>query len=360
MTKCEAVKPDEGDAPELKKMTDANDYSRFPDSPDSDDELVTASKGDKEELTLTDAISRANGFKDAGNCAFKRSDYKEAGLRYVEGIAILDSYQKKKGLSDFDDLKSLIVSLHGNNAMVLVKLENWHSAIVSASAVLEIEKCNLKALFRRGVSYHKSGFLEEARCDLSTLLELESANIPAQKQLILVMKDIKGAKQKEKAAFSKMFQKNIYGDKEAERIARERKEEVQREKDNDEWIKSKLSRRKEGKEELSFEEWKKDKKSTEEKADKAKKDADEKFQKENAARIDTERLERNKVTRTANSKNDTPEIDEADSERDIEYDEEDNRILLETKKKGYCYFRNEQSKFWLVIMRSNWFLISAL
>ena len=30
------------------------------------------------------------------------------------------------------------------------------------------------------------------------------------------------------------------------------------------------------------------------------------------------------------------------SEDDDDYDEEDSRILSETKKKGYCYFRNEQ------------------
>ena len=69
------------------------------------------------------------------------------------------------------------------------------------------------------------------------------------------------------------------------------------------------------------------------------------MQKEKAARIDTERLERNKVTRTEINKNDTAEADGDDSDRDIEYDEEDNKILMETKKKGYCYFRNEQSKF---------------
>lgn len=328
------------DSQEPMTGMEADDCIRSSDIPDSDDEATLAPEIVEEAISLVSALSSANGFKDAGNSAFKRDDYKEAGERYGHGISVLDKYQKgqEKGSHD-DDVVSLLSSLHGNNAMVLMKLENWNSAIVSATAVLKLEKNNIKALFRRGCSYHRVGLLEESRTDLSQLLELEATNTAAVKELAQVLKSMKDLKQKEKAAFSNMFKKNIYGDKEAERIAKEKREEIQREKENDEWIKSKLARRSAGKEELSFDDWKKEKKESEEKKIKDRKDADEKLEKEKAAKIELDRRERTILDKIEN-KDDR----EKDNESDQEYDEEDNKVLRETKKKGYCYFKNEQCK----------------
>ena len=311
----------------------------FPDSDDEDSSISPTVDEPVVKLSLSESLSRANGFKDAGNSSFKRDEYAEAGKRYQEGIVILNDYQKnKENLAD-DDVKTLLVSLHGNNAMVLMKLENWNAAIVSATEVLKVEKNNIKSLFRRGVSYHKVGFLEESKTDLIYLLELDSKNSAASKELIQVMKDIKENKQKEKVVFSNMFKKNIYGDKEAERIAKEKKEELEKEIENDEWISSKLSRREKGLEEQTFDDWKKEKKEIQEKKKKDQKELSEKADKEKDERIESERKEKMNSEKRGDDENDVK-----DNEEESDYDEEDSKILSETKKKGYCYFRNEQCK----------------
>ena len=324
---------------------DANDYSRFSDLPEYEDDVAETPAKVEVKLSLTDTLSRANGFKDAGNSAFKRDDFTEAGKRYSDGILLLDGYTKSnEGSVDSEEINAMRTSLHGNNAMVFMKVENWNSAIFSATAVLKLEKKNVKALFRRGLSYHKLGFLEESKSDLMYLLEIDATNAPASKELAQVLKDIKENKQKEKLAFSKMFNKNIYADKESERVAKEKREEIQREKDNDEWIKSKLSRRSEGQEEISFEDWKKEKKESEEKRQAKEKECREVSKKEEAVELENKRAKKAELARSQVDKEGLQKMDDDDDDDSI-YDEEDNKFLLETKKKGYCYFRNEQSKF---------------
>ena len=318
--------------------SDANDYSRFDDLGDSDDDDVKTSQvveKEDEKLSMSDSLSRANGYKDAGNSAFKRVDFVEAGRRYQEGIAILNNFIKNAAGNECDEVKSTLISLHGNNSMVLMKLENWNAAIISTCEVLKAEKKNIKALFRRGVSYHKVGFLEESKADLTYLLELDAKNAAAIKELIQVVKDIKSSKLRERVAFSSMFKKNIYGDKEAERIAKEKREEIERERENDEWIKNKLSRRESGMEQLTFEDWKKEKKESEEKELKEQKAKKEKIEKEKDDKLEYDRREKHHLEKER-------EIHPVNSSEDDDYDEEDSKILSETKKKGYCYFRNEQ------------------
>jgi tetratricopeptide (TPR) repeat protein len=131
--------------------------------------------------------------------------------RYSEGIDVL------KDFLEIEEAKSILVSLHGNNAMVLIKLEDWMKAGVSASAVLKVEKNNVKALFRRGVAYHHSGSLEQAKVDLLRVLELDVTNVLASKELIELNKTIKVHKLKEKESFKGMFNKTMYQDREVER-----------------------------------------------------------------------------------------------------------------------------------------------
>jgi hypothetical protein len=231
-----------------------------------------------------------------------------------------------KDYLEIEEAKAILVSLHGNNAMVLIKLEDWMKAAVSASAVLKVEKNNVKALFRRGVACHHSGSLEQAKVDLIRVLELDATNAAANKELIELNKTIKVHKQKEKESFKGMFNKTMYQDREVERLAKVKREELDRQQEQDEWTKSKLARREINLDEQSFDDWKKEKEEDKKSAT----EREEKERKENPVKDNVPRPPPSKP------KDMTPEEEE-------EYDEEDSKILAETKKKGYCYFKNEQS-----------------
>jgi hypothetical protein len=120
----------------VEDKENANDYSRFDDINDmSDDESsdkADKDKPEKEKISLPDALSRANGYKDAGNSAFKRNDFAEAKKRYEEGIEVLVDHK------DVAESKVLLVSLHGNGAMVLIKLEDYMKAAVRLGPVIRL------------------------------------------------------------------------------------------------------------------------------------------------------------------------------------------------------------------------------
>jgi tetratricopeptide (TPR) repeat protein len=76
---------------------------------------------------------------------------------------------------------------------------------LSTIQVLEIEKNNVKALFRRAQCYVQMMKLDDARTDLDAALLADPNNAVVKKELALVEKKIAAQKQKEKKMYSKMF-----------------------------------------------------------------------------------------------------------------------------------------------------------
>jgi tetratricopeptide (TPR) repeat protein len=318
-------------------------FDKVDDLSDSDDEKKAAPETPA--LSKEEAVNIANIMKDVGNTSFKASNIPEALSSYSEAITALNK------LSDDDkkskDINDLLVSLNGNKAMCHVKTSEWTLAKSSANEVLRLDRNNVKALYRRGLSYHKLSSLDEAKSDLTKVLELDNNNIAAKKELFDVEKAIKVYAKQERAAMSNMFSsgKSMYEDKEKERLLKIRKEEEKEAKLKDDWTKEKISRRAQGKDdELSFEDYKKD---IEDKEKERKKEAE------------REEKERRKKARTSEpsssstsskpkkvSVNKKSSKDKDDSSDDDDDDDEDLKEL----KKGYkttsdgrktSYFNNE-------------------
>jgi len=294
----------------------------------SDDEVGKKKEEDKEDppattQPLSEALPLAASAKAAGNDAFKNDDLEGAMARYDEGVAALAGH----AAAGDADVRALLLSLHSNRAMVSFKKSQWAHAVACCDAALRCEADNVKALFRRGASHAKLGALDEAKADLSRALSLDGSNAAAAKELAEVLKRLKERKENDKKAFSGAFSKSLYGDREAERKAKARREEEQRAKEQDEWTKSKLDRRSKGLEEQTFEEWKKER-------DAARKEEEE----EAAAKA------REQATPASEQKAKPKAAEEkAEEEDEEEYDAEEAAIIAETKKKGYCYFRSELS-----------------
>ena len=112
---------------------------------------------------------------------------------------------------------------------------------------------------------------------------------------------------------------SIYEDREKERLKKLRREEEEKAKLEDDWTKSKLSRRAQGLSEQTFEEYKQEQEKIKEEE-----------QQQQAAR----KAEAPVTSKKAVNKR----VDD-----DEQYDDEEAKIIEETKKKGYCYFKKEQS-----------------
>jgi tetratricopeptide (TPR) repeat protein len=320
---------------EISGKVDANDYSKFDKIDDVDEEDLKTDEAPA--VSPAEVLSCANALKDAGNESFKKGDYAAAMSSYDMGIETLSKHR------DLSEAQALLISLYSNNAMVQLKLEDYTKAASSASEVLSIEPANVKALFRRGVANHNLGKLDEAKFDLACTLDNDPQNGAAAKELAEVVKKMKELKLKEKAAFSGMFKKSMYEDREKERQDKLKREEEEKQRLQDEWTQSKLVRRDKGLEEQTFDDWKKER----DEAEKKKTEQENKGSSSSSTKS-TSSTAASKATKTKKESTGDGNINDAnddDDEMEASYDEEEAKIIAETKAKGYCYFRNQQCKY---------------
>jgi tetratricopeptide (TPR) repeat protein len=303
---------------------DANDYSRFEDIDDDEDEEQMRSSPPREVLSFHESFYRSQSLKEMGNVAFKESNFKMARTHYEEALEFIRPHKDAAPINDItpekvQEMKSLFISLHGNTSMVYLKEENWTQVIKSTEEILKDEPENIKALYRRAVAHHRTGGYEESRDGLNRVLSLDSSNTAAKKELVEVLKSLKEQKRKEKNAMSSMFSGgSIYGDKEEERQRKIRREKEAEEKLHDEYLQEKLKKRGEGlpesEVEISFDQWKKDRKKREE--DEKKKE-EEKRKEERKKRESESTRKKQKTTQASSSSG------SGVGEDGVEYDEED-------------------------------------
>jgi len=261
------------------KSGDANDYSRFDAMADSDDEEDEEDKKKKEKedlgLPFEECMVLAVTKKEEGNAFFQSGASGDARASYQAGIkAITDSALT----ISTSEGKALLCQLHGNSAMASVKAEDWTQALASASACLDIDPNNIKALYRRGLAHSKLKFFVEGRADLEKCIAIDAGNAAAKNALAECVRAQKEDAKKEKDRMAAMFSgKSMYEDREKERNAKIRKEEERQSALRDLWTKSKLEKRALRPEdaEQTFEEWMKD----HEKEEKEKKEEEERNKK---------------------------------------------------------------------------------
>lgn len=230
-------------------VADCNDYSRFNEIEDSDDEEMPAKADDApaavELLSASSCMQRCTELKELGNACFKSGDTAGSRVHYAEGTDLLTKHATVLLAANLkEDGDKLLAALHGNMAMAYLKEENFSKTIEAASSVLGLEASNVKALYRRGLSYSKTGFFPEGKTDLSRCLEIEPSNAAARTALSDLSKTQRAHDAAEKRAFGKMFEgPSMYGDREKELADKQRRVLEREEMLQDEWSKSKLEKR---------------------------------------------------------------------------------------------------------------------
>jgi tetratricopeptide (TPR) repeat protein len=101
-----------------------------------------------------------------------------------------------------------------NIAQCLLKLENYGEAIAHCNIALEIDPKSTKALFRRARAHSNVGKYDDARNDLSLLLDIDNQNREGLKELQSLNKKVKEHHKAQKKQFSGMFNRGrLYEDK---------------------------------------------------------------------------------------------------------------------------------------------------
>ncbi|KAG0169388.1 peptidyl-prolyl cis-trans isomerase cpr6 [Apophysomyces sp. BC1034] len=180
------------------------DGDMFPEYPDDYEES-------KEPLDL---VEIAGKLKTIGNDYFKKGEHLAACKKYRKALR----YLNEKPAFDADDAEDIRVKFAAikipcylNQAMCQLKLGDYRDAISVTTLVLEYDTKYLKptditkALFRRGTA--KAALKDEtgAITDFESAAEKDPNDGAIKRELALTKQKLTQRKQKEKAAFAKMF-----------------------------------------------------------------------------------------------------------------------------------------------------------
>jgi len=153
---------------------------------------------DKFAISTDERIDRANELRLRGNDMFKKGrllralDYYERGSALMDVLEAeelgipgkVDSVAAKKNQRIWQCQKPLLL----NWALVLMKHHRWQEAERKCTEVLmDIDKLNVKALFRRGQCNVQLRFHQQARKDLSRAAELDTSIAPeVEREMVMV------------------------------------------------------------------------------------------------------------------------------------------------------------------------------
>lgn len=153
---------------------------------------------DKFALSTDERVDRANELRLRGNDMFKKGRLLRAFDYYERGSSLMDvleaeelgmpgkvnSEAAKKNQRIWQCQKPLLL----NWALVLMKLHRWEEAERKCTEVLmDIDKLNVKALFRRGQCNVQLRLPEQAKKDLSRAAELDTSIAPeVEREMVMV------------------------------------------------------------------------------------------------------------------------------------------------------------------------------
>jgi len=149
---------------------------------------------DNRKLKYPDRLRKVEMNKAEGTELFKGTNWQPASQRYKRALAHchelfkldLTGPQREEG-------NKLKTSLHLNMAQCFIKMEKWKQVIEHTDTVLsELDKDNVKALYRRAMAHFKTKDYDAAKKDLSKALQIN----PEEKNCMILLKKVKERKEK--------------------------------------------------------------------------------------------------------------------------------------------------------------------
>lgn len=169
-----------------------NDFEREVDSWKMDDE---------------ERMNQAKLFKDKGTQYFQVSKFRLALKMYEKSLSFLSSS------IDSDESKKSQLAVYLNKALCHQKLNEFDEAKDACNEALNIDKANVKALYRRGQSRLSLGDFEKALVDFNAVREIEPENKAAINQVTICKQKMKHYNDQQKKVFANMFTKFAQSDK---------------------------------------------------------------------------------------------------------------------------------------------------
>lgn len=138
------------------------------------------------QMDAEEKLSIVPGLKDTGNQLYQEKKYKEAAEKYAEALGCLEQLclREKPGDTPWLELDQMKIPFLLNYAQCKLFLGDFYEVIEHTSTVLEKDKSNVKALFRRAKAHVKCWNPKEAREDFNRVAALDPSLAKAvQKEL---------------------------------------------------------------------------------------------------------------------------------------------------------------------------------
>lgn len=162
------------------------------------------------ELSLKERFELSNAEKERATEFFKQSKFNLALKCYSDILKAIGPPETNLSMELKDDDKAkrneLLVTNYNNMALCYLKLGMPKEAYKYVEWALEIEPNNIKAIYRKGLSFYDRNEFNQAIEQFNRCLELDPNNKPAKNQIQLAQKQLQKYANKEKQIFSNLFQ----------------------------------------------------------------------------------------------------------------------------------------------------------
>lgn len=158
------------------------------------------------EMSAEEKLDACRKAKDEGNELYKTGNYAKAAKKYKKAGKFVDTdYSFKE--EEKEAAKLLKVACHLNSAACDLKLKQYKDVLENSKKVLDIDKDNVKALFRRGQAHSELDNWDEAQQDFRRAQELDPNNKEITRELQRLKRKMIEQDKKDKQRFKKIFAK---------------------------------------------------------------------------------------------------------------------------------------------------------
>lgn len=192
---------------------DLNDFLKHPQDLEFTMEIVNVQQSEEyeKETWLMDEEERVEvipKLKSQGNEEYNKKNFKKASDLYAKAIGLLEQLMLKEKPHDIEwnQLNEQKLPILLNFAQCKLHEGDYYPVITHCTEVLQYDKENVKAYFRRAKAHMAAWNPREAKEDFEKVMDLDQTLVPLAKKELLKLEDwqrIKDAEDKEK--LKKMF-----------------------------------------------------------------------------------------------------------------------------------------------------------
>ncbi|KAF6096305.1 peptidylprolyl isomerase D [Phyllostomus discolor] len=190
---------------ECGELKEGDDWGIFPEDGSGDKHPDFPEDADIDLKDVDKILLIAEDLKNIGNTFFKSQNWEMAIRKYTKVLRYVEGSKAVTEEADRLKLQPVALSCMLNIGACKLKMSNWQGAIDSCLEALEIDPSNTKALYRRAQGWQGLKEYDQALADLKKAQEIAPEDKAIQAELLKVKQKIKAQKEKEKAAYAKMF-----------------------------------------------------------------------------------------------------------------------------------------------------------